>query len=107
MRAQRNRLAKRLQRPRLNDIHFHTLRHLRATLEYFKTGGDILRVKYLLGHRKLDTTSRYAHYQAFKKGEYMVKRPQTKAEEDQLILEEWEFVRLDTELNLGVYRKRK
>jgi hypothetical protein len=37
----------------------------------------------------------------------MVKRPQTKAEEDQLILEEWEFVRLDTELNLGVYRKRK
>ena len=104
---QRNRLAKRLQNPRIKDIHFHTLRHLRATLEYYATGGDILRVKYLLGHRKLDTTSRYAHYQAFKKGEYMVKRPQSKAEEDQLILEEWELVRLDTALNLGIYRKRK
>jgi hypothetical protein len=64
-------------------------------------------VKYLLGHRKLDTTSRYAHYQAFKKGEYMVKHPQTKEEEDWLILEEWELVRTDNNLNLGIYRKRK
>ena len=104
---QRNGIAKRLHNPRLKDIHFHTLRHLRATLTYYETGGDILRVKYLLGHRKLDTTSRYAHYQAFKKGEYMVKRPQNKEEEDQLILEEWELVRTDTKLNLGIYRKRK
>jgi len=37
----------------------------------------------------------------------MVKTPQTKEEEDQLILEEWEHVRTDTELNLGVVRKRK
>ena len=104
---QRNRVAKRLNNPRLKDIHFHTLRHLRATLTYYETGGDILRVKYLLGHRRLDTTGRYVHYQAFKKGEYMVKRPQTKDEEDQLILEEWELVRTDNKLNLGIYRKRK
>ena len=105
--SQRNRIAKRLNNPRLKDIHLHTLRHLRATLTYYETGGDILRVKYLLGHRKLDTTSRYAHYQAIKKGEYMVKRPQTKEEEDQLILEEWELVRTDVDINLGIYRKRK
>ena len=60
----------------------------------------------MLGHRRLDTTGRYAHYQGFKKGEYMVKRSQTK-EKDQLIIEEWERVRDDLVLNLGVYRKRK
>ena len=101
--SQRNRIAKRLNNPRLKDIHLHTLRHLKGT--YYETG-DILRVKYLLGHRKLDTTGRYAHYQGFKKGEYMVKRSQTK-EKDQLIIEEWEKVRDDLVLNLGVYRKRK
>ena len=37
----------------------------------------------------------------------MVKRPKTKEEEDQLILEEWELVRTDVDINLGIYRKRK
>ncbi len=34
-------------------------------------------------------------------------RVRIKEEEDQLILEEWELVRTDTEINLGIYRKRK
>jgi integrase len=104
---QRNRLAKHLQNPRLKQIHFHTLRHLRATLTYYKTGGDILKVKYLLGHKRLDTTGRYAHYQAFRNEEYMVKRPQTRVEEDQLIEDGFQFVRYDEKHNEAVYRKRK
>ena len=67
---QRNRLTKKLQNPRLKQIHFHTLRHLKATRTFYKSGGDILKVKYILGHKRLDTTSRYAHYQAFRNEEY-------------------------------------
>ncbi|TET28918.1 MAG: hypothetical protein E3J73_00085 [Candidatus Bathyarchaeum sp.] len=51
-----------------------------TTLTYYKTSGDILKVKYLLGHKRLDTTGRYAHYQAFRNEYYIVKRPQTKKE---------------------------
>ena len=82
---QRNRIAEQLQNPRLKQIHFHTLRHLKATTEYYKSGGDILKVKYILGHKHLDTTARYAHYQAFRNEEYTVRRPLTREEEDQLI----------------------
>jgi len=104
---QRNKLAKKLQNPRLKQIHFHTLRHLRATLTYYKTSGDILKVKYLLGHKRLDTTGRYAHYQAFRNEEYMVKRPQTRVEENQLIEDGFQFVRYDEKHEEVVYRKRK
>ncbi len=104
---QRNRIALRLENPRLKQIHFHTLRHLRATLTYYKSGRDILKVKYLLGHKRLDTTGKYAHYQAFKDEEYIVKRPQTKQEEDQLILEGYDFVRYDVKNNEPIYKKRK
>jgi len=104
---QRNRLAKKLQNPRLKQIHFHTLRHLRATLTYYKSGGDILKVKYLLGHKKLDTTGRYAHYQAFRNEEYTVRRPTTRTEEDQLIENGFQFIRYDPKNKEPVYRKRK
>jgi len=104
---QRNRLAKKLQNPRLKQIHFHTLRHLRATLTYYKSGGDILKVKYLLGHKRLDTTGRYAHYQAFRNEEYTVRRPTTRTEEDQLIENGFQFIRYDPKHKEAVYRKRK
>ena len=104
---QRNKIAKKLQNPRLKQIHFHTLRHLRATLTYYKSGGDILKVKYILGHKKLDTTGRYAHYQAFRNEEYTVRRPLTREEEDQLIQDGFQFVRYDQKHREPVYRKRK
>ena len=104
---QRNKLAKRLQNPRLKQIHFHTLRHLRATLTYYKSGGDILKVKYLLGHKRLDTTGRYAHYQAFRNEEYTVRRPTTREEEDQLIQDGFQFIRYDQKHKEPVYKKRK
>ena len=104
---QRNKLAKKMQNPRLKQIHFHTLRHLRATLTYYQSGGDILKVKYILGHKRLDTTGRYAHYQAFRNEEYTVRRPITREEEDQLIQDGFQFVRYDEKHKEPVYRKRK
>ena len=104
---QRNKLAKKLQNPRLKQINFHTLRHLQATLTYYESGGDILKVKYVLGHKKLDTIGRYAHYQAFRSEEYTVRRPQTRTEDDQLIENGFQFIRYDQKHKEKVYRKRK
>jgi len=102
---QRNKLAKQLQNPRLKQIHFHTLRHLKATSEYYKTGGDILRVKYILGHKRLDTTGKYAHYQPFRTDEYTCKTATNITEVEQLIENGFEYI---TEIDgLKVFRKRK
>jgi len=104
-RKQRDRLAKQLQNPRLKQIHFHTLRHLKATSEYYKTGGDILRVKYILGHKRLDTTGKYAHYQPFRNEEYTCKAANNVTEATQLIENGFEYI---TEIEgLKLFRKRK
>lgn len=58
LRHSKKRLARKLNNPRLLKITFHSLRHWKATLEYHLTK-DILHVKELLGHKKLDTTMLY------------------------------------------------
>ena len=54
----KKRLAHKLQNPRLLRIGFHTIRHWKATMEYHKTK-DILYVKNLLGHKKIENTEIY------------------------------------------------
>jgi integrase len=54
----RRRLAFKLQNPRLLEIHFHTLRHWKATMEYHYTK-DIIHVKQFLGHKEIDNTLVY------------------------------------------------
>jgi integrase/transposase-like protein len=54
----RRRLAIKLQNPRLFQIHFHTLRHWKATMEYHRTK-DLLHVMAFLGHKKSDNTLIY------------------------------------------------
>jgi integrase len=56
--AQRLRLAKKLENPRLAKITFHTLRHWKGTMEYHRTH-DPDHVKRLLGHRSLKSTEIY------------------------------------------------
>lgn len=56
----RKRLANKLQNPRLLQIHFHTLRHWKATAEYHRTR-DPYYVKYLLGHKNIQNTDIYIH----------------------------------------------
>jgi integrase len=54
----RRRLAFKLQNPRLREIHFHTLRHWKATMLYHYCK-DILVVKEFLGHKEIDNTLIY------------------------------------------------
>lgn len=55
---QRNRLAHKLENPRLKAIHFHTLRHWKGTMEYHETK-DPLHVMYILGHKNFKNTQVY------------------------------------------------
>jgi integrase len=68
--GQRKRLAIKLQNPRLMQIHFHTLRHFKATLEYHKTK-DILHVMQLLGHKNIRNTLVYTHLVNWQSDEFV------------------------------------
>jgi integrase len=54
----RNNTAKKLSNPRLKQIHFHTFRHWKGTMEYHKTK-DIIHVKTVLGHKDIESTMIY------------------------------------------------
>ena len=54
----RKKAALKLQNPRLLQIHFHTLRHWKGTMEYHKTK-DPWHVKKILGHKSLRSTEVY------------------------------------------------
>jgi integrase len=57
-RKQRRKIAHKLANPRLMQIHMHTFRHWKATMEYYRTK-DILHVMRILGHRKIENTLIY------------------------------------------------
>ena len=57
-RRMRKKTAQKLGNPRLLWIHFHTLRHWKATVEYARTK-DAFHVKELLGHRSIKTTEKH------------------------------------------------
>lgn len=103
---QRNRIAANLQNPRMKQIHFHTFRHWKATIEYQRTR-DILHVKYMLGHKRLENTEIYTHLIEFESNEYHVAHAKTIEEEDKLIESGFEFVRHDQNNQISIYRKRK
>lgn len=56
--AQRDKIARKLNNPRLSRITFHTLRHWKATMEYHRTK-DIVHVQQLLGHKSINSTLKY------------------------------------------------
>lgn len=100
----RNRLAVKLQNPRLKQIHFHTFRHWKATMEYQKTR-NILYVKHLLGHKRLENTEIYTHLINFENDEFHSATAKNIEEAKQLIENGFEYV-CDIE-SIKLFRKRK
>ena len=75
-------LARLHDNPRFLEIHYHTFRHCKALREYHKTK-DILYVKAVLGHRKIETTMTYDElykqiYGDDHRGEFILKSLQPK-----------------------------
>jgi integrase len=104
LRIVRMRLAKKLQNPRLNYIHFHTLRHWKATIEYHKTR-NLLHVMQMLGHRDIKNTLIYTHLIEFEGDEYHSAVAKTTEEAKELIESGFEYVCNHQDLLL--FRKRK
>jgi len=108
--ASRKRAAKKLQNPRLLEIHFHTLRHWKATMEYHKTK-DVLHVKNLLGHRSIDNTLLYiqieqALFDNQASDEFICKAARSAEEAGALIEVGFEYV-CTTPDAIMLFRKRK
>ena len=101
---QRQRLAVKLQNPRLEQISFRTLRHYKATMEYARSK-DILHVMRLLGHRNIKNTLVYTHLVNFESDEFVSKVAKTVKEAQELVEAGFDYV-CDVE-GYKVFRKRK
>jgi integrase len=101
---QRVNLARKLQNTRLLQIHFHTFRHWKATMEYHKTK-DILHVMQILGHRNINNTLIYTQLVNLKDDDYTSKVAKTTEETCKLVEAGFEYVRDVNEDK--IFRKRK
>jgi len=104
---QRKRLAKKLQNPRLQKTHFHTLRHWKATMEYHKTK-DALHIKELLGYRSIESTMKYIQLAKFEEPEEFTCRIAKDMEEAKELVEAgFEYVTGEYDDGGKIFRKRK
>ncbi len=74
-------------------------------MEYHKTK-DILHVKYLLGHRRIENTLIYTQLMDFVNDEYVSKMAKNAAEACQLVELGYNYV-CNTSDGLSIFRKRK
>jgi len=103
-RKQRRRIAHKFGNPRILQIHFHTLRHWKATMEYHKTK-DILYVMQLLGHKNIKNTLIYTQLIDVKNDDYVCEVAKSLTEASQLIEAGFEYI---TEMEgFKLFRKRK
>jgi integrase len=104
-RRTRNRLAKKISQPQLKQIPMRNLRHHFATVKYDQTK-DILLVKQLLGHKKIETTMFYTQLVTFtEEDEYTVKTATNIKEATDLL--EHGFTYIQEIDGIKLYRKRK
>jgi integrase len=103
--AQRRHAAKKLGNPRILQIHFHTFRHWKATMEYHRTK-DILHVMRLLGHKSIANTLIYTQLVEFEEDDkYCTAIADSIQEARQLLETGFEYVCSHNETML--FRKRK
>ncbi len=106
---QRNETAKKLSSERLKQISFHTFRHFKGTVEYHKTK-DIIHVKYVLGHKKIESTMIYINIEQATfladTDEWITKVSHNIEDETKLIEANFQLVRAINETT-AIYKKRK
>ena len=101
---QRRRVAEALGNPRIDSITFKTLRHFKATMEYYRTK-DILHVMRLLGHKNIKNTLIYTQLVAFRDDEFICKIARTVDDAKALI--EVGFEHVTNVDGFQLFRKRK
>lgn len=87
----RKQIARKLNNPRILKISFVTFRHWAATMTYHQTR-NILLVKKLLGHKKIENTMKYTQLIQFKDSEYEVTSATTIEEAKTVLAAGFEYV---------------
>jgi len=100
----RKRIAKNLGNPRLLQIHFHTLRHWRATMELHKTN-NVWSVMKLLGHKSLNNTQRYIGLLPDLTDDYITAIAHTTAEMQKLLENGYTYITNNGEDKIFTKRK--
>jgi integrase len=90
-RVMRKQVAKKLNNPRILKITLVTFRHWAATMLYHQTR-NILLVKKLLGHKKIENTMKYTQLIQFKDSEFEVATATTIEEAKPIIAAGFEYV---------------
>src|SRR4030065_2298507 len=90
-RSQRKRIATRLKNERINQIHFHTPRHWKATTEFAKTH-TLLYVQQMLGHKSILTTQLYIQLVNSESDDYHSATAKNGTESQKLAEDEFENV---------------
>jgi len=103
-RALRKTVARNRNNPRILKISLNTFRHWGATMLYHQTR-DILLVKKLLGHKKIENTMKYTQLIQFKDNEFEVATATTV--EEAASLGEAGFQKFDEFNGIHLYRKPK
>lgn len=104
LREKRNKIADKLQNPKIRAITPRSLRHFKATMTYHKTK-DILYVKNILGHVSIQNTLIYTHLISFNEDEWTSAVAKNIEEARTLIENGFEYV---TEIEgVKLLRKRK
>lgn len=101
---QRRSLAHKLQNSRLKRITLHTIRHWVGTMTYYKTN-SAKHVKYVLGHKRLESTDRYISYMGLREESYVIEVAKTMEEAIKLGKDGFEL--WDTWNGVKIYRKLK
>lgn len=107
----RKRLAFKLANPRLNEIHFHTFRHWKATMLYHYKP-DILVVAEFLGHKDLENTRLYIQlekslFKNLPSDQFITKIAHNVEEACKLIEVGFEFITGEYQDGGKIFRKRK
>lgn len=103
-RYMRNALAEKTHDPSLKTIRLYDFRHFYASKTYHKTN-NILLVKELMGHKRIETTMIYTQLLNLKDDEWICQGTTTKEEAMKLIEAGFEYV---TEIDgTKLFRKRK
>lgn len=101
----RNRLVKKLNDSTIKTIRLYDLRHYYATKLYNDTN-NILLTAQQMGHKRLDTTRRYAHIETEEEKEYTVESTRDEKRVDELLAMNFTYI-LTTPDGLMKFRKRK
>ena len=109
-RKQRKRIAERLQNPRILQIHFHTIRHWKASITYAQKP-DILYVMGMLGHKSIRNTMTYVHIAntlfSGAETDYVVKVAASVGDAVKVVEKGFEYVTGNYDDGGKVFRKRK